>query len=93
MKDSKHLVTVSIFDRDYKIKCEPDEAHQLEEAAKILDLQMRSSHQASTTINPERLAVITALNMSHELARLKQSIAHLSGKIRNALATEEEIAV
>jgi cell division protein ZapA len=93
MSDSNHLVTVNIFDRDYKIKCQPDEAHQLQEAARILDQQMRSSNQASTSTNAERLAVVTALNMSHELARLKQQIAHLTNKVRNALATEEEIAV
>ena len=93
MMDTNHLVTVSIFDRDYKIKCQPEEAHQLQEAAKILDGQMRSSGQSNTSVNAERLAVVTALNLSHELARLKQQIAHLSAKVRNALATEEELAV
>lgn len=88
-----HLVTVNIFDRDYKIKCLPEEAPGLQEAAKLLDLQMRQSKQAGTSINAERLAVVTALNISHELARLKQQIARLSNKIRNTLVSEEEIAV
>ncbi len=91
--NDNHLVTVNIFDRDYKIKCHPEEAHQLEEAAKILDGQMRKTQQGAVTINVERLAVVTALNMSHELARLKIQIEKLSHKIRNALVSEEEIAV
>ena len=93
MIDSNHLVRVNIFDRDYKIKCLPDEAHQLQEAAKILDAQMRATRQASASSNAERLAVVTALNLSHELARLKHQIANLSNKVRNALVTEEELAV
>lgn len=93
MSEPKHLVSISIFDRDYKVKCEPEEAHQLQAAAKILDEHMRATHQASTSTNVERLAVITALNMTHELTRLKQQIAHLSTKIRHALVSEEELAV
>lgn len=93
MSESNHLVTVTIFDRDYKIKCHLDEAQALQEAAKILDQQMRSNHPSTTGINTERLAVITALNLSHELAKLRQQISKLSNKIRTALVTEEEIAV
>lgn len=93
MSDASHLVTVNIYDRDYKIKCSPEEAKPLQEAAKVLDLQMRQTGQGSAISNVERLAVVTALNMSHELARLKQQIEKLSHKIRNALVTEEEIAV
>lgn len=92
MSDKNHLVTVTIFDREYSIKCPVQEASQLQEAAKILDAQMRSIRQ-NNNANIERIAVVTALNLSHELALLKQQIANLSAKIRKSIVTEEEIGV
>jgi cell division protein ZapA len=93
MSEKNNLVKVTIFDREYSIKCPPEEAFQLQEAAKILDTQMRATSQNSNNANIERVAVVTALNISYELTRLKQQITNLSLKVRKALVTEEEIAV
>lgn len=103
-EDNSHVIDISIMDRTYKIKCTQDQARELQASAKYVDEQMRKVRQSSAVMNMDRVAVVTALNICNELLKLKQQqfqtvqnvkskIQNLRERVKNSLATEEEIAV
>lgn len=73
MSDKSQLMEVSILDREYKIKCPPEQAQELQEAARLVDNRMRELRRAgSNNTTAEHIAVVTALNMAHDLMLTKQ---------------------
>jgi cell division protein ZapA len=65
-------VAVNILDREFLIGCTPDERAGLLAAASYLDGKMREVRGASRTQSVDRVAVLAALNMAHELLQQKQ---------------------
>lgn len=65
-------VTVHILDREYLIACTSDERDGLLAAAGYLDGKMREVRAAARAPGAERIAVLAALNIAHELVTLKQ---------------------
>jgi cell division protein ZapA len=68
-----HTVTVKILDKDYQVACPADKEAELLVSAKYLDKQMRSIRESGKVIGLERIAVMTALNISHELLRASEA--------------------
>lgn len=66
MADNK-TVSVEILDKDYQIACPADEELALERAARELDARMRTIRTSGSVIGVERIAVMAALNLCHEL--------------------------
>jgi len=65
-------VEVKILDKEYLIAC-PDEAQaQLERAAKHLDSKMREIRTGGKVHGTERIAVMAALNITHEMLQGSQ---------------------
>ncbi len=104
MSDSDNIITIKILDRTYSIKCPAEEAQQLQESATLLDEQMRKIRQAGGGNSTDRIAVVAALNICHEMMLLKQQknnyidtmnqqIQDLQNRIKNFLGAEEEVAV
>ena len=60
-------VSVHILDKDYQVACPPDQEQALREAAGHLDQQMRSIRESGKVVGLERIAVMAALNITHEL--------------------------
>ena len=60
-------ISVSILDKDYKIACPVGEQPALLASAKYLDNKMRQVRDNGTIIGSERIAVITALNITNDL--------------------------
>lgn len=60
-------VTVQILDKDYPIACPPQQRANLENAARYLDGKMREIRNSGKVIGAERIAVLAALNIAHEL--------------------------
>ena len=60
-------VTVSILDKDYLIACSDEERHGLIRSADFLDKKMREIRDHGKVIGADRIAVMAALNISHEL--------------------------
>jgi cell division protein ZapA len=67
-------VTVHILDKDYCIACPPDERSNLESAARYLDGKMREIRSSGKVIGADRVAVMAALNISHELLHKQQRL-------------------
>lgn len=62
-----NTVTVHILDKDYCIACPSDERANLESAARYLDGKMREIRSSGKVIGADRIAVMAALNITHDL--------------------------
>lgn len=72
MEPDRQAISVTILDREYQFTCAPDERAALKEAAELLDGRMREIKASGNLMALERIAVMTALNMSDELLRLRK---------------------
>jgi len=67
-----NTVTVKILDKEYKVACPEEQEAELVVSAKYLDKQMRSIRDTGKVIGLERIAVMAALNLSHELLQASE---------------------
>ena len=63
---------IKIQGRDYRVACPPEEADSLLAAAELLNSRMVEI-AAATKSTGERLAVMAALNLAHELNQARQT--------------------
>jgi cell division protein ZapA len=66
-----HTVSVDILDKEYQVACPPDEELALTQAARYLDQHMRDIRSTGKVFGLERVAIMAALKISHELLSLK----------------------
>jgi cell division protein ZapA len=66
-------ITVAILDHEYQFACQPEERKALREAATYLDERMRAIRGAGRLMSLERIALMTALNLSDELLKLQKN--------------------
>jgi len=67
-----NTVTVKILDKEYQVACPPEQQSELVVSASYLDKQMRSIRDSGKVIGLERIAVMAALNISHELLQASE---------------------
>jgi len=67
VKNTSHPTIVKILDKEYRIACDPDEIDSLKSSAQYLNDQMRLIRDKGTVIGADRVAVMAALNITHEL--------------------------
>ena len=66
---------VTIMGHQYRVTCKPGEEAELLDAVAYVDTQMREIRDSLRQNNAERIAVMTALNIAHDLLRVR-STAH-----------------
>lgn len=64
-------VNVRVLDREYTVGVEPDGKDSLLAAAKLLDNKMREIRGSNRMAAVDRVAVLAALNLAHELQQLR----------------------
>jgi len=64
-------VSVHILDKDYQVTCSEEEEEALARAALELNLRMKTIRQSGTVIGVERIAVMAALNLAHEMLNIQ----------------------
>ena len=69
---SKNTLDIKLQGKEYRVACAPEERDALIAAASFLDAKL-SEISELTKSSGERLAVMVALNISHELLALRQS--------------------
>lgn len=87
MSNKPQTVTLSIMGKEYKIACEPEEQENLIRSASELDVQMCIMRDSGKAGNAERIAVMAALNLSHELQGLKKQTPVLSQGWKDCLSS------
>jgi len=96
MKQDSMPVIVHILDKDYRVSCEPSDKESLLESVKFLDEKMREIRSSGKVIGTDRIAVMAALNLAHELLgqqTQKESSSQNAGKRIKALQNKIEIAL
>jgi len=73
MNASQKGLDVSIMGREYRVACPPDQEPSLLEAVAYLDHKMREIRDQGKVVGLERIAVMAALNITHELLTNKGS--------------------
>lgn len=68
---SSEPVSIRILDREYTVGVSEDERASLTAAARMLETRMRELRGSNKMVAPDRLAVLTALNLAHELQQLR----------------------
>lgn len=86
MAKSPTTVEVSILDKDYLVACPPDQQDALRRAARHLDSKMREIRTTGKVLGTERIAVMAALNITHDL--LEDS--SMSGAADDVLRTMDQ---
>lgn len=72
MSAGNEVVNVRLLDREYTIGVEPGERESLLAAARLLDAKMREVRGGNRMAAIDRVAVLAALNMAHELHQLRE---------------------
>jgi cell division protein ZapA len=78
-------VNVKILDREFTVGVEPAERESLMSAAQLLDARMREVRGSNRMAALDRVAVLTALNLAHELLQLKQAAELRDGALNRTL--------
>ena len=65
------MLDVSILGREYRVACKESERAALTQAVQYLDRRMREIREAGKIAGTERIAVMAALNIAHELLDAK----------------------
>ena len=83
--------------KEYRVACPEEEKDNLLASAKLLNDKLREIKQSGSVIGTERIAIMAALNMSHEILHsealtteqsdLNQRIDALSERINDSLCS------
>lgn len=65
-------VSVRLLDREYTVGCTPEQRDGLLAAARLLDNKMREIRGTNRMAAVDRVAVLAALNIAHELLQSRR---------------------
>ncbi len=60
-------IALKFLNKDFQVSCPAGLEQQLQEAADYLDQKMKEIRHSGKVIGMERIAIMAALNLSHEL--------------------------
>jgi len=78
-------VNVRLLDREYTIGVGPEERDSLMAAARLLDARMREIRGSNRMAAVDRIAVLAALNLAHELQQLREQQDKRDGELTRTL--------
>ena len=91
-------IDVNIMGRDFTVSCTDEERPGLINAVNFLDKKMRDIRDNGKVVGAERIAIMTALNLAHELLNsksgnldvgdIKRRVTQMQDQIDKACATK-----
>ena len=84
-------VDVNIMGRDFTVSCTDEERPGLINAVNFLDKKMRDIRDSGKVIGAERIAIMTALNLSHELLNSKNGNLDIGDIKRRITQMQDQI--
>ena len=102
MADAAKTVEVSLLGRTYRVACEDGEREALMQAVAYLDGKMNEIRKSGKVMCAERIAVMAALNVAHELlsvklgsgfdlGQAKRRISAIESQLDSAIAKQEKL--
>ena len=83
-------VSVRILEKEYFVACAYEERSALLDSAELLNARMREIRDSGKVVGLDRIAVMVALNLTHELQKLKEREAKLESELSGRLRTVRE---
>ena len=78
-------VSFSILEREYRLACSEEDKEDLTRAVELLKEKMRDMQKQGNIIGGERIAVMTAIHLAHELFTYRQVKEEDSGYVDKKL--------
>ncbi len=102
MAEAAKTVEVQLLGRTYRVACEDHEREALMQAVAYLDGKMAEIRRAGKVMGAERIAVMAALNVAHELlsvrlgagfdiGQAKRRISAIESRLDEAIAKQEKL--
>ena len=86
-----HGVDVNIMGREFKVACSDDEREGLITAVNYLDKKMREIRDTGKVVGVERIAIMAALNLAHELLTTRSGGFDIGDFKRRIVSMQEQI--
>jgi cell division protein ZapA len=104
MSDQSAAVQVKILDKEYQVNCPPADQEALIKSARYLDENMRKIKDRGNIHGAEKIAVMAALNITHDMLRKNrminetrqettQQVKGLEDKIENAISSSRQLEI
>ena len=104
MSDQSTTVQVKILDKEYQVNCPPADQEALIKSARYLDENMRKIKDRGNIHGVEKIAVMAALNITHDMLRKNrminetrqettQQVKGLEDKIENAISSSRQLEI
>ena len=94
MKADGRAIEVTVLDRTLRIACKDEEKEDLLKAVQYLDAKMREIREGGKVIGSERIAILAALNITHELLSTRVGggfdIGEFKGRMRSMATAIDE---
>ena len=102
MAEAAKTIEVQLLGRTYRVACEENEREALMQAVAYLDGKMNEIRRAGKVMGAERIAVMAALNVAHELlsvrlgagfdlGQAKRRISEIESRLEEAIAKQEKL--
>ena len=102
MTEGAKTVEVTLLGRTYRVACADGEREALMQAVAYLDAKMNEIRKAGKVMGAERIAVMAALNVAHELlsvkvgagfdvGQAKRRLSDIESKLDSAIAKQEKL--
>ena len=93
-------VTITLLGKQFQIKCPPDKTAELEQSVEYLEQKIQEIRETSGILNTEGVAILAALNITHELLGLQRDnteylssltsrVNELQNKVSNSLKSSQ----
>ena len=104
MSEKSTAVQVKILEKEYQINCPPADQEALMKSARYLDENMRKIKERGNIHGGEKIAVIAALNITHDMLKKNrlinetrhanaQQIQELENKVDLALEKSRQLEI
>jgi cell division protein ZapA len=89
-REAPRPLSVRILEKDYFVACAPEERSDLLDSAEMLSSRMREIRDSGKIVGLDRIAVMAALNLAHEVIRLSANSTGNSQELTHRLKSLRE---
>ncbi|MFN2310016.1 MAG: cell division protein ZapA [Gammaproteobacteria bacterium] len=83
-------ITIHILDKEFLVSCPENERDDLVASAELLNAKMREIRDGGKVVGIDRIAVMAALNMAHELLEHRNNKQDVQQSIGTRIRTLQE---
>ena len=101
-RDANRPLSVRILEKEYFVACPPEDRAALLDSAELLNGRMKEIRDSGKIVGLDRIAVMAALNLAHEVIRLRtrdsgseqettHRLRHLRERVESALENGQQL--